>query len=102
MNQPITVNTNTATYDALGRMVELHSESTYKQFVFRPSGQVLAVYSGGLVKGTIALPGGGTAIYNASGLNFSPPSRLARVEPLSHDMGTRRLLEGGLRTVNLW
>jgi len=31
---------------------------------------LLAVYSSGLVKGTIPLPGGETAIYNASGLNY--------------------------------
>jgi len=68
--QPVTVNSTTATYDALGRMVEIGSGSTYKQFVFRPSGALLAVYSSGLVKGTIPLPGGETAIYNASGLNY--------------------------------
>jgi RHS repeat-associated protein len=70
LNQPITVNSTTATYDALGRMVEKGSGGTYTQFVFRPSGAILAVYSGGLVKGTIPLPGGSTAIYNSSGLNF--------------------------------
>ena len=31
---------------------------------------MLAVYSGSLVKGTIPLPGGGTAVYNSSGLSF--------------------------------
>ena len=51
-------------------MVETGSGSTYKQFVFRPSGDLLAVYSGSLVKGTIPLPGGGTAVYNSSGLSF--------------------------------
>jgi RHS repeat-associated protein len=70
LNQPITVNSTTATYDALGRMVEKGSGSTYTQFVFRPSGAILAVYSGGLTKGTIPLPGGSTAIYNGSGLNY--------------------------------
>ena len=59
-----------AAYDALGRMVETGLGSTYKQFVFRPSGAMLAVYSGSLVKGTIPLPGGDTAIYNASGLSY--------------------------------
>jgi RHS repeat-associated protein len=51
-------------------MVETASGSTYKQFVFRPSGASLAVYSGSLVKGTIPLPGGDTAVYNSSGLSF--------------------------------
>ena len=51
-------------------MVETASGSTYKQFVFRPSGDLLAVYGGSLVKATIQLPGGATAVYNASGLSF--------------------------------
>ncbi len=68
--QPVSVNTITATYDALGRMVEKGVGSAYTQFVYRPNGTQLAVYSGSLVKGTIPLPGGSTAVYNASGLNF--------------------------------
>jgi RHS repeat-associated protein len=70
LNLPISVNSTTATYDALGRMVEKGSGGTYTQFVFSPSGSLLAEYSGGLVKGTIPLPGGGTAIYNGGGLNY--------------------------------
>ena len=43
-----------------------------KEFVYRPNGTQLAVYQmgQGLVKGTIPLPGGSTAVYNASGVNF--------------------------------
>jgi len=70
LNQPITVNSTTATYDALGRMVEKGVGTTYTQFVYNPDGTSLAVYSGGLTKGTISLPGGSTAVYNSSGLNF--------------------------------
>ena len=70
LNQPITVNSTTATYDALGRMVEKGVSGTYTQFVYNPDGTSLAVYSGGLTKGTISLPGGSTAVYNASGLNY--------------------------------
>ena len=70
LNQPITVNSTSATYDALGRMVEKGVGSTYTQFVYNPDGTSLAVYSGGLTKGTISLPGGSTAVYNASGLNY--------------------------------
>jgi RHS repeat-associated protein len=69
-NEPISVNSTTAIYDALGRMVETASGSTYTQFVFRPSGNMLAVYRGGLVKGLIPLAGEGTAIYNAGGLSY--------------------------------
>jgi RHS repeat-associated protein len=70
LNLPISVNSTTATYDALGRMVEKGSGGTYTQFVFSPAGAILAEYSGSLVKGTIPLPGGGTAIYNGSGLSY--------------------------------
>jgi RHS repeat-associated protein len=42
----------------------------YTQFVYNPDGTNLAVYSGGLTKGTISLPGGSTAVYNATGLNY--------------------------------
>jgi RHS repeat-associated protein len=73
LNQPISMNGVTATYDALGRMVETGSGSAYQQFVFRPSGALLAIYNAGtstLVKGTVPLPGGDTAIYNASGLSY--------------------------------
>jgi RHS repeat-associated protein len=63
------------TYDALGRLVETAQGSTYTQFVFSPAGGKLAVVQGPvnagvLIKATIPLPGGETAVYNASGLNF--------------------------------
>jgi len=41
-----------------------------KQFFFRPAGAQLGIYSGSLVKETIPLPGGATAVYNANGLNY--------------------------------
>ena len=42
-----------------------------KEFLFSPSGSILAVVqNGALLKGTLPLPGGDTAIYNASGLNY--------------------------------
>ncbi|MGB6830752.1 MAG: RHS repeat-associated core domain-containing protein [Terracidiphilus sp.] len=54
------------------RVVEIGSGSPYTQFVYSPAGTLLAVYNdtSGLVKGTVPLPGGETAVYNASGLNF--------------------------------
>ncbi len=52
-NVPVTVNGTSATYDALGRMVEKGSGSSYTQFVFRPSGANLATYSSGLIKGKV-------------------------------------------------
>jgi RHS repeat-associated protein len=53
-------------------MVEIGSGSTWKQFVFQPDGSLLAVMNSttGLVKGTIPLPGGSSAIYDASGLSY--------------------------------
>jgi RHS repeat-associated protein len=43
----------------------------FTQYVYSPGGRKLAVVQNGvLVKGTIPLPGGESAIYNASGLNF--------------------------------
>ena len=66
----ITVNTTTATYNALGRMAEKYVGGVYTQFVYRPSGDKLAVYRSSLAQGLIPLPGGSTAIYNATGLNF--------------------------------
>jgi hypothetical protein len=55
------------TFDALGRLVENGSGGAYTQFVFSPSGQKIAsVQAGTLVKGTVPLPGGATAIYSGS------------------------------------
>ncbi|MGD0098247.1 MAG: RHS repeat-associated core domain-containing protein [Terracidiphilus sp.] len=60
------------TYDALGRLVEIANGTTYTQFVFSPAGAKTAVVQGGttLLKGLVGLPGGETAVYNGSGLNF--------------------------------
>ncbi|MGD0831042.1 MAG: RHS repeat-associated core domain-containing protein [Terracidiphilus sp.] len=74
--QPATVTALTGgpingAYDALGRLVETAQGSTYTQFIFSPSGAKMAVVQGGtLTKETIPLPGGETAVYNASGLNY--------------------------------
>ena len=68
--QPITVNSTTATYDALGRMVEKGLSGTYTQFVYRPDGSLMTLYSGAVVQTQFPLPGGATAVYNSSGLNY--------------------------------
>jgi RHS repeat-associated protein len=60
--------TVTATYDALGRMVENNAGGSYSEFVYGPTGTKLAKVNGTtLVKAFIALPGGAKAIYNSSG-----------------------------------
>jgi RHS repeat-associated protein len=71
-NVPISVNSTTATYDALGRMVEKVASGASTQYVFLSSGYMLAAFQNttGLQKGLIQLAGGGTAVYNASGLSF--------------------------------
>jgi RHS repeat-associated protein len=68
----LTVNTGsavvTATYDALGRMVENNAGGTYSEFVYGPTGVKLAKVSGTtLINAFVALPGGAKAIYNSSG-----------------------------------
>ena len=69
--QPVTLNGVSATYDALGRMVETASGGSYQDFVYRPSGAPLAqLYRAALNQAWLPLPGGGTAMYNNNGLNY--------------------------------
>ncbi len=67
-NQLASANGEAITNDALGRMVENHSGAN--QFVYSPmGGSVLASMNGqSLGTAIIPLPGGATAVYNASGL----------------------------------
>ncbi len=65
------VDTVLLTYDALGRVVEQALGSSYTQIVYSPSGGKLALMSGTtLQKGYVPLPGGGTAVYNATGIAY--------------------------------
>ena len=69
------VNAFVATYTNANSVVSTQAfvitGDTYTQFVYSPGGNKLAVVqNGALVKGTIPLPGGESAIYNASGLNY--------------------------------
>ena len=58
-------------YDALGRMVEQNRSGSYTQIVYSPAGGKLALMNGQtLQKGLVALPGGGQAVYNSSGLQY--------------------------------
>ncbi len=64
--------TVTATYDALGRMVENNAGGTYTEFVYGPTGAKLAKVNGTtLIKAFVALPGGAKAIYNSTGLAYN-------------------------------
>jgi len=69
--EPITVSGVSASYDALGRTAETGSGGTYTDFIYLPSGEKLALlHETTLDKAVLPLPGGGTAVYNASGLNY--------------------------------
>ncbi len=59
-----------ATYDALGRMVEQQRGSTYTQILYSPVGKTALMNGSTLIKAFVPLPGGGTAIYNSSGLAY--------------------------------
>jgi len=73
---PTCVDGVTVTYDALGRAVEQGLGGTcsggatsYRQIIYDPQGKKVALANGqNLMKAFIPLPGGDTAIYNASGL----------------------------------
>ncbi len=64
------VNGITATYDALGRVVEQGSGSPYTQTLYSPMGKTALMSGTSLTTAFVPLPGGGTAVYNASGLAY--------------------------------
>ncbi len=78
-----------ATYDALGRMVEQQRGSTYTQILYSPVGKTALMNGSTLIKAFVPLPGGGTAIYNSSGLayyrhpDWLGSSRLSSTQPQS-------------------
>ena len=70
-NRPTTIDTsNSYTYDALGRLVELVYTGGNTEYLYSPTGQSIALMNGqALQKAMFRLPGGGTAIYK----NGTPP-----------------------------
>lgn len=65
------INTNTYTYDALGRWVETKVGSTYTQMVYSPAGGKLALMNGQTpLKTFIGLPGGAQAVYSSTSLSY--------------------------------
>ncbi len=63
--------TVTATYDALGRMVENNTGGMFTEIVYAPTGANVAyVHGTTLVKALIILPGGAKAVYTSSGLAY--------------------------------
>ena len=67
---PASVNSSNLIYDAFGRMVEQQNGSTYTQILYSPVGKTAIMNGQTLVKAFVGLPGGGTAIYNSSGLAY--------------------------------
>jgi RHS repeat-associated protein len=68
---PRTIDSVGLTYDALGRMVEQISGSTYTQIVYAPNGGKLALMNGQtLKKGFAPLPAGAAAVYTSTGLTY--------------------------------
>jgi RHS repeat-associated protein len=70
--RPTTIDSVTVTYDALGRMVEQNKSGSYTEIVYDCLGNKLALMNGAstLKEAFVPLPGGATAVYNASGLEY--------------------------------
>jgi len=69
--RPVTIDSVGATYDALGRMVELNRAGVYGEIVYAPTGDKLALMAGQtLVKAFVPLPGGATAVYSSTGIAY--------------------------------
>ena len=70
--RPTTIDTVTATYDALGRMVEQTKSGASTEIVYDAVGNKLALMSTTTTLKTAfaPLPAGATAVYNASGLQY--------------------------------
>ncbi len=70
-SKPLTVDSVSLTFDALGRMVEQARGSSYTEIVYSPSGGKLALMNGQTVqKAFVPLPGGGTAVYSGTTLAY--------------------------------
>jgi RHS repeat-associated protein len=69
--KPVSIDSVSLTYDALGRMVEQNRAGVYTQFVYGPHGGKFAIMNGQtLQKAIVPLVGGAQAVYNASGLLY--------------------------------
>jgi RHS repeat-associated protein len=68
---PLSIDSVTLTYDALGRMVEQNRSGAYTQFVYSPAGQKMQIMNGqASTKSIVNLPGGGQAVYNSTSLLY--------------------------------
>jgi RHS repeat-associated protein len=70
-NKAVTIDGIGVTYDAMDRMVEQNRSGAHTQIVYAATGEKFALMSGQtLQKAFVPLPGGGTAVYNGSGLLY--------------------------------
>ncbi len=67
---PASINSTNLIYDAQGQMVEQQNGSTYTQMLYSPAGKTAIMNGQTLSKAFVSLPGGGTVIYNSSGLAY--------------------------------
>jgi RHS repeat-associated protein len=75
--RPATIDSVTLTYDAFGKMVEQNRGGAYTQFVYSPTGQKMQIMNGQTsTKSLVALPGGGQAVFTASGQYYYHPDHL--------------------------
>src|SRR5260221_7772361 len=73
--RPVTLDSVSLTFDALNRMVEQHSGSSYTEIAYAPTGEKLALMNGQtLQKAFVPLPGGAAAVYTSTGLDHYRPS----------------------------
>jgi RHS repeat-associated protein len=69
--RPVTIDSLALTYDALNRMVEQGTGSSFQQIVYDPLGEKFALMNGQtLTKAFAPLPDGGIAAYTSSGLAY--------------------------------
>ncbi|MDP9262810.1 MAG: RHS repeat-associated core domain-containing protein, partial [Acidobacteriota bacterium] len=69
--RPVTVDSVSLTYDALGRMAEQNRSGVYSQIVYAPTGSKLAIMSGQtLQKAFVPLLAGAQAVYTLAGLAY--------------------------------
>lgn len=69
--RPVTIDSVTLTYDALGRMVEQDKSGVFSEISYAPSGSKLAIMNGqSLTRAFVPLSGGSVAVYNSSGVAY--------------------------------
>jgi len=63
---PLSIDTTSLTYDAQGRLAETANGTTYRQFVYGPTGKLATMNGQAVVKVMIPLPAGDQAVYTGA------------------------------------